>query len=86
MLSPCPPDKILNVTGKCVKKTGRIGKKLLKQQALLQAPQELLQELQPPCPPDKILNVTGKCVKKTGRIGRKLLKQEALLQAPQDIA
>ena len=64
----CPEDKILNPeTNKCVKKTGRIGKKLLKKK-------ETTTKIE--CPEDKILNPeTNKCVKKTGRIGKKLMKK-----------
>jgi tRNA A-37 threonylcarbamoyl transferase component Bud32 len=65
----CPDDKILNPqTNRCVKKTGKIGKKLLNKSKSNQN--------QPPCPDDKILNPqTNRCVKKTGKIGKKLLNK-----------
>ena len=61
MSSPCPSGKILNPrTNRCVKKTGRIGKKLI-----LSKDKE--------CDENKVLNPkTKRCVKKLSRIGRKL--------------
>ena len=56
----CKPDQIRNpATGKCVKRSGRIGRKLVGAK----------------CKPSHILNpATGKCVKKSGRIGQMLSK------------
>ena len=67
----CPDDKILNPeSGRCVSKTGAIGKKLLK--ILIQT--KKIKEIKE-CPDDKILNPeSGRCVNKTGAIGKKLLK------------
>ena len=60
----CPPGKIRNPkTGRCVKDTGAIGKKL---KAPLEAPS--------PCPPGKIRNPkTRRCVKETGAVGKLLM-------------
>jgi len=66
MNKECENDKILNPkTNKCVSKTGKIGKELLKK---LDEKKE--------CEKDKILNPkTNKCVSKTGKIGKELLKK-----------
>lgn len=66
MPTECPPDKIINpATGRCVLKTGKIGRTIL----------------QTPCPPDKVRNPTTKrCVKKTGAIG-KTLQQKPMVQS-----
>jgi hypothetical protein len=60
----CPPGKVRNPkTGRCVKDTGAVGKKL---KAPLEAP--------PPCPPGKIRNPkTRRCVKETGAVGKLLI-------------
>jgi serine/threonine protein kinase len=78
----CPEDKILNPkTGRCVSKTGGLGKKLLKQlkpstQKSIKPPSPSHKKTQKKCPEDKILNPkTGRCVSKTGGLGKKLLKQ-----------
>ena len=73
----CPENKILNpVTNKCVLKTGRIGKKILKDtNSFTHTKNTLISNGKKICPENKILNnVTNKCVLKTGRIGKKLLK------------
>ena len=61
MPAPCPSDKIRNPrTNRCVKKTGRIGKKLLPSK-------------DKECDENKVVNPkTKRCVKKLSRIGRKL--------------
>jgi hypothetical protein len=61
MSSPCPPGKIRNPrTNRCVKKTGRIGKKLIPSK-------------DKECDENKVVNPkTKRCVKKLSRIGRKL--------------
>lgn len=82
---PCPPDKVLNpVSGRCVSKTGAIGKKLTMKAKKTCPPGKVLnpvsgrcvskkQEKKKPCPPDKILNpASGRCVSKTGALGKKL--------------
>jgi len=51
-----------------VKRTGRIGRKLLK----LMNPD--LVDPVGECPPNKIRNITGICVNRTGKIGRELVK------------
>lgn len=58
----CSPDKIINPeTGRCVLKTGAIGKKILHEQCRIK---------------EKILNPnTGRCVNKNGAIGKKILKK-----------
>ena len=67
----CSEDKICNPeTGKCVKKDGRKGKKLVPQRA------SKCEGVK--CSEDKICNPeTGKCVKKDGRIGKKLVPPRA---------
>ena len=73
----CPENKILNpVTNKCVLKTGRIGKKILKDtNSRTHTKHTLISNGKKICPENKILNnATNKCVLKTGRIGKKLLK------------
>ena len=72
----CPPGKILNpATGRCVKNSGRIGQKLLKEQNNNQPNPSPTSTKQ--CKPEEILNpVTKRCVKRTGRIGQKLLKEQ----------
>lgn len=64
----CRQDQILNPeTGRCVKKTGAIGRKLLG----LNQPK--------PCKNEEIRNpTTGRCVKRRGKIGRKLIPQERI--------
>jgi hypothetical protein len=71
----CPSDKILNPkTGRCVNKTGKIGKDLLKTN--VEKPKIILKN---ECPSDKILNPkTGRCVNKTGKIGKDLLNAFSL--------
>ena len=63
----CSPEKILHpLTYNCVKRTGKIGKKILKGEFIGKTIE---------CPPEKILNpLSRKCVKRTGKIGKKLLK------------
>ena len=60
MSTLCPSDKILNPrTNRCVKKTGRTGKKLIP-----------VKDKQ--CDENKIINPrTKRCVKRLSRIGRK---------------
>ena len=72
----CPPDKILNpATGRCVSRTGVIGKKLARDGDDINAvASSTTRRTTRECPPDKILNpATGRCVSRTGAIGKKLL-------------
>lgn len=64
MIKRCREDEIINPnTNRCVKKDGKIGKALLKQQNVVK------------CKDDEILNpLTKRCVKKTGKIGKQILK------------
>ena len=66
---PCPPDKVLNpASGRCVSKTGAIGKKLTMKDGA-----DKKKATKKPCPPDKVLNpASGRCVSKTGALGKKL--------------
>ena len=68
MSKPCTPSQIRNpATGRCVSKTGAIGKKLLD----IKKPETPKKKL---CDPEKIRNpATGRCVSKKGAIGKKLL-------------
>jgi len=65
----CPPGKVLNpVTGRCVKETGAVGKRL---KAPLGAPD--------PCPAGKVRNPkTRRCVKETGALGRRLVRPTSI--------
>ena len=70
----CPPGKIRNPkTGRCVKRTGAIGKKLASKAVVTRAGAGAGTGTND-CPPGKIRNPkSGLCVLKTGRIGRKLV-------------
>ena len=59
----CPKDKIINPgTGRCVLKSGKIGRKLI----------------EGACADDMIVNpLTHRCVKKTGKIGMELMKKKS---------
>jgi hypothetical protein len=74
-MKDCPDDKILNpATGRCVKKSGAIGKKLLTSNTK-SAPAPNTDNKND----DKILNpATGRYVSKTGKIGKKILLMEKL--------
>lgn len=68
----CPSDKILNpVSGKCVKRSGKIGKTLLSPKPSSETTRTTAKPSgTKTCLPDKILNpATGKCVKRSGKIG-----------------
>ena len=69
-MKDCPPDKIRNpATGRCVSRTGAIGRKLLSNPKPTTPKRVGAKD----CPPDKIRNpATGRCVSRTGAIGRKL--------------
>ena len=68
MPKPCNANQVVNPkTGRCVKKDGAIGKKLLGQQK-----PDAMKKAQ--CKDGKVRNPkTGRCVKKDGAIGRKLV-------------
>ena len=78
----CPPEKILNPkTNRCVSKSGKIGKMLVKQTTPLEknpkTPAIDKNPKQKDCPSDKILNPkTNRCVSKSGKIGKMLEKSD----------
>lgn len=74
MPSPCPEGKVINpVTGRCVKADGKIGKKVMKTQAL-HTPRAREE-----CPSGKIINpATGRCVNVDGKIGKSILSKQQL--------
>ena len=83
-MKKCPDEKILNpATNRCVKKDGKIGKKLLAKKPVAKKPVAKKPVAKKPvakkpvakeCPKDKILNPhTNRCVKKDGKVGKKLL-------------
>ena len=73
MTKPCPQDKVRNpATGRCVSKTGAIGKRILGSKTP-QSPKPNT-PAKKSCPQDKVRNpATGRCVSKTGAIGKKIL-------------
>lgn len=75
----CPHDKIMNpTTGRCVLRTGAIGRKLEKEMRVVPATSATVSEGAPTppddgCPPGKIRNPkTRRCVKKDGAVAKKL--------------
>jgi hypothetical protein len=73
----CKSDEILNpATKRCVKKSGKIGKNLLKNISPKKSLRVSSKKKSPPkkkCKTDEILNpATKRCVKKSGKIGKKL--------------
>ena len=70
----CKSSQIRNPsTGRCVKKTGKIGRSLRRRRRSPSVRRE-----RKPCKSFQLRNpVTGRCVKKTGKIGRELLQQQA---------
>lgn len=73
MSKKCQPDKILNPnTGRCVSKTGAIGKRILAGESTSKRKSASRSN----CPENKILNPnTGRCVSKTGAIGKRILAE-----------
>jgi len=73
----CTPDKIRNpASGRCVKRDGKIGKKLLGEEPAKKTGSKKSASKKE-CTPDKIRNpASGRCVKKDGKIGKKLLGEE----------
>lgn len=82
---PCKSNEIRNpATGRCVKKTGEIGRKLVR-------PSGASPRVAPPasprrsakCKSDEIMNpATKRCVKKNGKIGKALLKPASKKKSP----
>lgn len=76
----CLHDRVLNPSsGRCVIKSGRIGKRLLSQSNSKPSKSSKATNPKPPrdCASDKIVNPSsGRCVKKSGRIGKVLLNGE----------
>jgi serine/threonine protein kinase len=74
----CQPDEVLNPeTNRCVKKTGKVGKKIL-EEAMKQNKRKHTAPALPKkvCAPDEVLNpATNRCVKKTGKVGKKLISE-----------
>jgi hypothetical protein len=76
-MKSCKKDEIRNpVTKRCVKKSGKIGKKLL----LDKSPRAVSSKKKSPpkktCKTNEILNpLTNRCVKRDGKIGKKLLEE-----------
>ena len=70
-MSKCKSDEILNpASNRCVKKLGKIGKKLLKGKFK-------------DCKEDEIRNPhTNRCVKKTGAIGKKIVEETKNVRRP----
>ena len=80
-IKKCPDNKILNkLTKRCVLKTGKIGKKILKTSSSSKLYSLLKANKDIKCPDNKILNTeTNRCVLKSGKIGL------AILNANKDI-
>jgi len=79
MVKNCSPDKIINPeTGRCVKKDGKIGIKILSKIISKRDTRKVSDRKKVKnCSPDKIINPeTGRCVKKNGKIGLNLLAKE----------
>jgi len=87
-MNNCGKDKIRNPeTGRCVLKTGAIGKKILKKKKESNKKESNKKESnkkepkkkeEKPCDKDKIRNPeTGRCVLKTGAIGKKILAKNS---------
>ena len=72
----CTSDKVCNpASGRCVKKTGKIGKSLLKAPSPRKKSKKKDKCDEVVCTSDKVCNpASGRCVKKTGKIGKSLLK------------
>ena len=80
----CPEDKIMNPdTGRCVSKTGVIGKKLLGKPDVVPTIPDSKKKVE--CPGDKIMNPkTGRCVSKAGVVGKKLLPLNKKKDCPEN--
>lgn len=75
MSKNCPRDKILNPnSGRCVSKTGKIGKELLGRIEPKNVEPKNVKPKKGECSNDKVLNPnTGRCVSKPGKIGKEIL-------------
>ena len=73
-MSPCNSNQIRNpLTGRCVKKTGAIGKQILEKRL-------------PPCKSNQMRNpLTGRCVKKSGVIGKHIVEKRLVPCTPKQI-
>lgn len=73
---PCTPEQIRNPSsGRCVKRDGAIGRKILREQG--KPPNKQKSPKKKECRKDQIVNpASGKCVKRDGAIGRKILREQ----------
>ena len=74
----CSLDKVCNpVSGRCVKKTGKIGRSVIEKKSKRKS-SKLDKCENKICSSDKVCNpVSGRCVKKTGKIGRSVLEKKS---------
>ncbi len=87
--SPCPQGKIRNpITGRCVKKSGAIGKHILREHPSMRSvhlsphrsPRRVRVARKSPCGAGKIRNpATNRCVDKHGRIGKQVRREHPIL-------
>ena len=80
MSKNCKTDQIINPrTGRCVKRTGKIGKQILsesKNNVESESKNSYDKKSKSKCKSDKIINpITGRCVKRTGKIGKQILSE-----------
>jgi len=80
MSKNCKSDKIINpITGRCVKRTGKIGKQILsesKNNVESESKNSYDKKSKSKCKSDQIINPrTGRCVKRTGKIGKQILSE-----------
>ena len=86
----CSADKIFNPkTGRCVKKSGKVGRKILsnsRRHSRRQSRRKAKSRKKKECPAGKIRNPkTGRCVSMTSRVGRKILLEQPPTPAAVDI-
>jgi serine/threonine protein kinase len=85
-MKPCKTDEIRNpATNRCVKKSGKVGKELLKKKPSSNKSPRVSSKKSPKkksekkCKSDEIRNpATKRCVKKSGKIGKELLKKSKI--------
>jgi hypothetical protein len=74
----CQSSEIRNPkTGRCVKKSGKIGKELLRSRSRSRSrsPRRMHFSVEAPCKFDEIRDPkTGRCVKKSGKIGKEIMR------------